>query len=172
MTMIEQERAIGNYTEKTDKSSNEISHVERLHLVLLIEQLNAVKKYKPETGHLAVSLVDRYLVQWVKGKAGLSCLITLGLTCLLVAAKIEQSLQPSFNRLIKLLQQKHDISRPKQDLINMEEQIIRVLDFELRSVGSVTFLERYFRIFGIDQNNKDANAGVIMELANDYCSFT
>ena len=54
----------------------------------------------------------------------------------------------------------------------MEEQIIRVLDFELRSVGSVTFLERYFRIFGIDQNNKDANAGVIMELSNDYCSFT
>ena len=102
--MIEQEQAIGNYTEKTDKSRNEISHVERLHLVLLIEQLNAVKKYKPETGYLAVSLVDRYLVQWVKGKASLSCLITLGLTCLLVAAKIEQSLQPSFNRLIKLLQ--------------------------------------------------------------------
>ena len=46
---------------------NEITHVERLHLVLLIEQLNAVKKYKPETAYLAVSLVDRYLSQWVKG---------------------------------------------------------------------------------------------------------
>ena len=64
--MIEQERAIGNYTEKTDKSSNEISHVERLHLVLLIEQLNAVKKYKPETGYLAVSLVDHTLANLLR----------------------------------------------------------------------------------------------------------
>ena len=54
----------------------------------------------------------------------------------------------------------------------MEEQVIRALDFELRSVGSITFLERFFRIFGIDEHEKDANAAVIMELANDYCSFT
>ena len=103
MAMIAQERAIGNYTERKSPLNNEITHVERLHLVLLVEQLNTVKNYKAETGYLAVSLVDRYLDKWVEGKAHLSCLITLGLTCLLMAAKIEQSLQPSFNRMIKLL---------------------------------------------------------------------
>ena len=53
----------------------------------------------------------------------------------------------------------------------MEEWVLRRLDFNLRSVPAIAFLERFFRIFGIDQNEKDANAGVIMDLANDYCSF-
>ena len=71
MTMIEQEKAIGNYTENKIKAKNDITHVERLHLVLLVEQLNTYKKYKHETAYLAVSLIDRYLVQWINNKATL-----------------------------------------------------------------------------------------------------
>ena len=36
----------------------------------------------------------------------------------------------------------------------MEEQIIRVLDFSLRDVLPIQFLERFFRLFGIDQEEK------------------
>ena len=52
--------------------------------------------------------------------------------------------------MIKLLQEQHGISKEKQELIDMEELMIRRLDFDLRSEPPLTFLERYFRVFGID----------------------
>ena len=53
----------------------------------------------------------------------------------------------------------------------MEERIIRTLDFNLRSVPSVAFLERFFRAFGIDNVSKDSNSKEIFKLAHMYLRF-
>ena len=59
-------------------------------MVLLIEELHALKKYKLETLYLAVSLADRYLVYIaVCEEKEPTSLITLAVTCILMAAKLE-----------------------------------------------------------------------------------
>ena len=74
---------------------------------MLIEQLCTCKNYKFETFYQAVSLADQYLVYIARESVVLPCLITLGLTSVLLAAKIEQPVQPSFKRMIRLLEEQH-----------------------------------------------------------------
>ena len=52
----------------------------------------------------------------------------------------------------------------------MEEDIIRTLDFNLRKVSQIQFLERYLRLFGLD-NVKDKRSMQIAALAGQYCKF-
>ena len=89
----------------------------------------------------------------------------------MIAAKIEQPIQPSFQRMIKLLEEEFQITRKKSELIDLEEKILRTLDFNLRSEPPVAFLERFFRIFGIDYLTKDSNSSAIVKLAHMYCRF-
>ena len=57
--------------------------------------------------------------------------------------------------MINLLKEQNIKSIKKQHLIDMEEKVIKTLDYSLRSVSSLHFLERYERLFGLDQNKKD-----------------
>ena len=58
-------------------------------MVLLIEKLSIAKNYKKETYYLAVSIADRYLVYVVVSEKEAPCLVTLAVTCILMAAKLE-----------------------------------------------------------------------------------
>ena len=119
-------------------------------MVLLIEDLHKQKKYKPLTLYLSVSLSDRYLARSLLESQAAPCLITLATTCLLLAAKIEESVAPSTIVLLHTLKERHSIELQKCDVFNLEEKIIRALDFELRQSTPIDFLERYYRLFGID----------------------
>ena len=52
--------------------------------------------------------------------------------------------------MIDLLAEQQQFVLEKQDLIDLEEGIIKMLDFSIRGVYSCHFLERYLRLFGID----------------------
>ena len=53
---------------------------------------------------MAGSIADRYLKIILASKdEPVPYLFTLGATCMLMAAKLEQPISPSFNRMIKLL---------------------------------------------------------------------
>lgn len=67
----------------------------------------------------------------------------LAATCLLMAAKLEQPISPSFNRMIALLPELERKRTAKTDLIDLEEKILLALDFDVQYVGPVPFLERY-----------------------------
>ena len=86
--MRRQEEAIGDYTSEGACSLQITSHA-RQQMVLLIEELHALKRYKIETLYLAVSLADRYLVYIAFSEREPPCLVTLSVTCLLLAAKLE-----------------------------------------------------------------------------------
>ena len=59
--MLEQEEAIGDYS--SDRNiDNQIEDYARQQMVLLIEELHALKHYKIETLYLAVNIADKYLV--------------------------------------------------------------------------------------------------------------
>ena len=61
-------------------------------MVLLMEELYEIKGYKIETLFLAVNLADRYLVYVAFSDVEAPCLVTLAVTCILMAAKLEQSI--------------------------------------------------------------------------------
>ena len=126
-------------------------------MVLLIEQLHEIKQYKVETLYTAVGLADRYLKKIISLKRKIPCLITLGVTCLLMAAKLEQSISPSFTRMINILNEQHSVLLKKQKVIDMEEDVLRTLDFNVRMVSPIHFLERFQRLYGIDQPSSKLN---------------
>lgn len=43
------------------------------------------------------------------------------------------------------------ISFEKSELIELEESVIRMLDFDLHCIGPIQFLERFQRIYNLDQ---------------------
>ena len=140
--MVRQEFAIGDYIE-FNKSENRVSELARKHMVTLMEDLNRIKEYKEETLFLAASIADRYLVNLTVKQQTAPCLIRLAIISILMAAKLEQPIQPSFNRMVKLVADQWDVHLTRQDLLNLEESIIRTLDFDLRSVSPLLFLERF-----------------------------
>ena len=70
-------------------------------MILMIEELNNLKRYKIETLYLAVSLADKCLLYLVAKNKKPPCLIKLAATCTLIAAKLEEPMSPSINRMIK-----------------------------------------------------------------------
>ena len=52
--------------------------------------------------------------------------------------------------MINLLESQHQMTLEKQDIIDLEEKVLRALDFSMHHVSAIPFLERFLRIFGID----------------------
>ena len=140
-------------------------------MVMLIEYMNNYKSYKLETLYLAVSLADRYLVNIAVQGEQAPCLITLGMTCLLIAAKLEEPVSPSYKILIRTMNDLHKANVQKRDLLRLEEKILIALEFSCHHISPIPFLERYFRIFGIDNGIKDRQAHQLRTYARQYCRF-
>ena len=138
-------------------------------MVILIEDLHRHKGYKIDTLFLAVSIADRYLVNLAVEGQKAPCLVTLGVTCLLMAAKLEQPMHPSFNIMVRLLADTQRLFVTKQALIQLEEKIIRALEFSIHFTSIVPFLERYQLILGI--HNDDEESAQIGDMASKLCRF-
>jgi len=151
-TMLSQEYAIGSYI-GTHGQTLGITAAQRKRMVILIEDLHRHKGYKIDTLMLAVSVADRYLVNLAVEGQKAPCLVTLGVTCLLMAAKLEQPMHPSFNIMIRLLADTQKLYVTKQALICLEEKIIRALEFSLHFVSSVPFLERYQLVLNLHNDD-------------------
>ena len=52
--------------------------------------------------------------------------------------------------MINIVKEIHKVELKKKSLLNLEEAIIRSLDFSLRKVSSIQFLERFVTLFGLD----------------------
>ena len=95
--MREEEKLIGDYTR-----NNSITNKTRSSMILLIERLGENKEYTIDTIFLAISLLDRYLAISEQSKR-VSCLGTIAVSCLLIAAKIEEPIIPSYKNMCNLL---------------------------------------------------------------------
>ena len=166
--MLSQEYAIGAYI-TTHGQTLSITAAQRKRMVILIEDLHRHKGYKIDTLMLAVSIADRYLVNLAVEGQKAPCLVTLGVTCLLMAAKLEQPMHPSFNIMIRLLADTQGLFVTKQALITLEEKIIRALEFSMHFVSTVPFLERYQLLLGI--HNDEEETAQIGDMASKLCRF-
>ena len=143
--MRREEILIGDYT-----VNSSVSNQTRSAMLNLMEKLGEIKEYTIDTFFLAVSLLDRYLATVTPTKR-VKCLGSLAVTCLLIAVKLEEPVSPSYNNMCKLLAKLKVVQIEKGTLFDYENQVLLTLDFSIRNVGSIHFLERYLRLFGLDK---------------------
>jgi len=145
MKMLSDDFAIGDYVRTLNGMPNvaPFSYLDRERLISIIQELNKKKEYKQETLHLACSIVDRYLSSILAKGKPVPNLYALGATVMLMGAKVEQPISPSFNRMLALLPTVEQKRINKQDLVNIEEQILIELQFSIHYTGPIPFIERY-----------------------------
>lgn len=72
---------------------------------------------------------------------------------MLLAAKIEQPIQPSYNRMIKLLNKKEKQMVTKEELEDLEFEIILMFGCDFNFHGPINFVDRYLRL--LDYSNEE-----------------
>lgn len=71
--------------------------------------------------------------------------------------------------MVRLVKSEWNINLEKQNLIDLEEAIIKSLDYELHFTGPILFLERYLRIYNLDLTRTDREAHTLNLLAHTFC---
>lgn len=132
----------------------------RTEITELIAYLNKIKGYKRETFFIAVSIVDRYLasrprmVPWS---------VPLATVAVLMAAKLEQSISPSFSRMISLLPTAYKGKVSKQQLIDLEFEVISTLQWDVQHAAPTLFAERHLKVMGLQSGDLQS---AVVQLAN------
>lgn len=111
-----------DYTEGDPKSKyGFMMAVDRTYGMQRIMYLHEQKGYKPEALFIAAMIFDQYIQSVGMAnfpKPQVCCLATI---CVLLSAKLEQPISPSFSRMISLLTADEKRHVHKQDLIKLEE---------------------------------------------------
>lgn len=110
------------------------------------------KDYKPETLFIAAGILDRYLYMVGAQNFPKAQMVSLATICLLMSAKMEQPISPSFNRLIGMLTTEEQKYVSKQGLIDLEEHVLLMLGFDFNFPGPIQSMDRFIRILSYDKN--------------------
>lgn len=92
-------------------------------------------------------------------------MVSLSTISLLMSAKMEQPISPSFNRLISLLSEEEKKYVSKQGLIELEQNILVQLGFDFGFPGPIQSMERFLRILNYEKNK------TIREMSYQICKF-
>ena len=79
-----------------------------------------------------MSIADRYLVNLAVRKQKAPDLILLTIVSTLLAAKLEEPLQPSFRKMLRLVQSHWDIEIRLTDVLLLENSICNLLEFSFK----------------------------------------
>jgi len=85
---------------------------------------------------------------------------------MLMAAKLEQPISPSFLRMIHLLTEDEQRIATKNKLIDLEEKILIAMHFDFNFPGPIQSLERYLRLLNYDLNK------IIFDIAFQISKFS
>ena len=64
---------------------------------------------KAETLYVSVSIMDKYLINWSSLNKKAPCLVSLGVTSIMIAAKLEEAKKCTFKKLSKVMEERHNI---------------------------------------------------------------
>ncbi|KAK4401712.1 putative cyclin-A3-1 [Sesamum angolense] len=128
-------RPLSNYMEKVQK---DISPVMRAILVDWLVEVAEEFKLISDTLYLTVNYIDRYLSthNLIRNKLQL-----LGVSCMLVASKYEEITPPHVEDFCYIT----DNTYTKEEVLHMERNVLRFLDFELGNPTTKTFLRIFSR---------------------------
>lgn len=166
--MLEEESAVGCYLAAP---SLKLKTGQRKGMVILIEDLQKSRGYKPDTFFLAVNIADNFLSKRARENRPAPCLLTLAVTSVIIAAKIEEQNMPRILNMTDLLYEKHGVAISEETILSFEFTILSYLDFRLRYTSPVHFLERYQRIFGLDKEATDKTSRDVGNMARKFIRF-
>ena len=118
---------------------------ERMRLILLDWLIDVHLKFKllPETLFLTINIIDRYLsIRDINRKY----LQLLGICSMFIACKYEEIYWPEIKSFIYMT----DNAYEKNQMINMENDILKVLEFNIVIPSSLRFLEIYKQYLKFD----------------------
>ena len=91
----------------TDDHGFDVNVKQRKSMLLLMEDINTLRGYKLDTFFLASSIADHFLEQLYSQGEKAPNLIILSITCLFIAAKMEQPVCPILANLVTVMRQRH-----------------------------------------------------------------
>lgn len=89
--------------QKGQSADQMITTYDRSYGIQKIFDLHAKKEYKNETLFIAANIMDRYIYMVGASNFPKSQMVNLATICVLMSAKLEQPISPSFTRMINLL---------------------------------------------------------------------
>lgn len=140
--MLKEEKAIGDYF-KFEDSELGFSTNARETMVQLMEELHETRGYNELTLHICVGISDRYLNLISKKGEQAPLLSHLVVTSLLMAAKLNEPCTPNFANIVNMINGWQKDHMTIQDLVSLEEKIIKALEFDLTWATPLHFLERF-----------------------------
>lgn len=126
------------------KNQTHINEKMRSILVDWLVEVHLKFKLVPETLYLTVNLIDRYLERREVTRPKLQL---VGVTCLLVASKYEEIYPPELRDLVYIC----DRAYSKQEILDMEEHILKVLEYKITIPSAHAFLVRYLKAAHADK---------------------
>ena len=115
-----------------------------------IFDLHQKKDYKEETLFIAAGIFDRYINMVGVNKFNKHKVVHLATIAVLMSAKLEQPISPSFTRMINLLNEQEKKAITKKSLIDLEAQILIKLGFDFNFPGPIQPMERFLRLLNFD----------------------
>ena len=119
---------------------------ERMRSILIDWLVEVHLKFKlvPETLYLTVNLIDRYLE---KSEVSRPKLQLVGVTALLIASKYEEIYPPELRDLVYIC----DHAYRKEEILQMEESVLKTLEYQITIPSAHAFLVRYLKAAHADR---------------------
>jgi len=128
---------ISNTFNKKMNSSDLMTPYDRSYGIQKIFELHQKKEYKVETLFIAAGIFDRYINMLGVQNFHRSQVVSLATISVLMSAKLEQPISPSFTRMINLLNDEEKKHVSKQSLIDLEANILIRLGFDFNFPGPI-----------------------------------
>eukprot|EP00884_Botryococcus_braunii_P000828 jgi/Botrbrau1/10746/Bobra.180_2s0013.1 len=147
-------RANANYM----ASQSDINEKMRAILVDWLVEVHSKFKLMPETLHLAIDLIDRFLQKSPVTRKNLQL---VGVTAMLIASKYEEIWAPELTDFIYI----SDKAYTRGQIIQMEKMMLNVLKFTLTVPTAYTFLGRLLKAVNVVDTRKMHFALYLVELS-------
>ena len=98
----------------------------------------------------AVYILDTYLATIGHWNFSRERLCLLSTTSVLLAAKFDEPVSPNFKRMIRLLSKEERELMTVKDIVQMEQEILTKLSFDLNFPNPISAMERYLRLLDFD----------------------
>jgi len=129
------------------QDQSEINPKMRGILVDWLVEVHLKYKLRNETLFLSVKLIDLFLS---KRRVARKRLQLVGVACTLVSAKYEEIFPPELRDLVYIC----DKAYSKEEILQMEIEVLTTVEFNLRPPTAVPFLDRFCRLNGCSEQHR------------------
>lgn len=124
------------------KSQTDVNEKMRAILIDWLIEVHFKFKLLPETLFISVNIIDRYLERTDIKRQRLQL---LGVTAMWIACKYEEIYAPEIKDFVYIT----DNAYEQKDILSLEYEILRTLEFNVTTSSSYRFLERFVKLAGV-----------------------